>query len=76
MSAEVEELIINYARKMFVKLDFQVTDRWCGIYTEEKSAGLFHKQQGERIQLLTGIGGKGMTTGPGLAKENIGQLSL
>ena len=76
MSAEVEELIINYARKMFVKLDFQVTDRWCGIYTEEKSAGLFHKRQGERIQLLTGIGGKGMTTGPGLAKENIGQLSL
>ncbi|QDU47857.1 TIGR03364 family FAD-dependent oxidoreductase [Gimesia panareensis] len=76
MSAEVEELIINYARKMFVKLDFQVTDRWCGIYTEEKAAGLFHKQLGERIQLLTGIGGKGMTTGPGLAKENIGELSL
>ncbi len=76
MSGEVEELIINYARKMFVKLDFQVTDRWCGIYTEEKSAGLFHKQLGSRIQLLTGIGGKGMTTGPGLAKENIDQLSL
>ena len=76
LSAEIESLIINYARKMFVNLDFQVTDRWCGIYTEEKSAGLFQHTISDRVQLVTGIGGKGMTTGPGLAKENIGQLSL
>jgi|GEM_PF-1531308 len=75
-SGEVESRIINYARKMFLKLNFQVTERWCGIYTEEKSAGLFQKRLGERIQLITGIGGKGMTTGPGLAQENISQLSL
>lgn len=76
LSAEIESQIINYARKMFVNLDFQVTDRWCGIYTEEKSAGLFQHKVSDRVQLVTGIGGKGMTTGPGLAKENIGQLSL
>lgn len=76
LSAEIESLMINYARKMFVNLDFQVTDRWCGIYTEEKSAGLFQHTISDRVQLVTGIGGKGMTTGPGLAKENIGQLSL
>jgi len=76
LSAEIESLIIDYARNMFVNLDFQVTDRWCGIYTEEKSAGLFQHTISDRVQLVTGIGGKGMTTGPGLAKENIGQLSL
>ncbi|WP_299468987.1 TIGR03364 family FAD-dependent oxidoreductase [uncultured Gimesia sp.] len=76
LSAEIEALIINYARKMFVNLDFQVTDRWCGIYTEEKSAGLFQHSPCEGIHLITGIGGKGMTTGPGLAKENLDQLSL
>lgn len=75
-SADIEAQIIEYARKMFVKLDFQVTDRWCGIYTEEKSAGLFQQTIGDRVRLVTGIGGKGMTTGPGLAKENISQLSL
>lgn len=76
LSAEIESLILDYARNMFVNLDFQVTDRWCGIYTEEKSAGLFQHTISDRVQLITGIGGKGMTTGPGLAKENIGQLSL
>ncbi len=76
LSAEIESLIINYARNMFVNLDFQVTDRWCGIYTEEKSAGLFQHSPSERIHLITGIGGKGMTAGPGLAQETIGQLSL
>ncbi|WP_298865346.1 TIGR03364 family FAD-dependent oxidoreductase [uncultured Gimesia sp.] len=76
LPAEIETQIINYARNMFVHLDFQVIDRWCGIYTEEKSAGLFQHSRGDHIHLITGIGGKGMTTGPGLAKENIGQLSL
>lgn len=76
LSAEVESHIINYARKMFVKLEFEVIDRWCGIYTEEQSAGLFQQTLDDRIHLITGIGGKGMTTGPGLARENIRQLSL
>ncbi|WP_339730894.1 TIGR03364 family FAD-dependent oxidoreductase [uncultured Gimesia sp.] len=76
LSGEIESLILNYARKMFVNLDFHVTDRWCGIYTEEKSAGLFQHNVSDRVQLVTGIGSKGMTTGPGLAKENIGRLSL
>ena len=61
---------------MFVHLDFQVIDRWCGIYTEEKSTGLFQQTLDEQIHLITGLGGKGMTTAPGLAKENIEQLSL
>ncbi len=76
LSAEIESLIVNYARNMFVNLDFRVTDRWCGIYTEEKSAGLFQHSPSERIHLVTGIGSKGMTAGPGLAKEHISQLSL
>jgi D-hydroxyproline dehydrogenase subunit beta len=76
LSAEIETQIINYARHMFVHLDFQVIDRWCGIYTEEKSSGLFQHSPGERMHLITGIGGKGMTTGPGLAKENLEQVSL
>lgn len=76
LSAQVESQIIEYARNMFVNLDFEVTDRWCGIYTEEKSTGLLQHSLSERIDLITGIGGKGMTTGPGLAKENISRLSL
>lgn len=76
LSAEIETHIINYARNMFVHLDFQVMDRWCGIYTEEKSTGLFQQTLDEQIHLITGLGGKGMTTAPGLAKENIEQLSL
>lgn len=76
MSAQIESQIIDYARNMFINLDFEVTDRWCGIYTEEKSAGLFQHSVSEQIDLITGIGGKGMTTGPGLAKENISRLSI
>ncbi|QDU00141.1 TIGR03364 family FAD-dependent oxidoreductase [Gimesia aquarii] len=76
LSAEIESKMIDYAQNMFVNLDFKVTDRWCGIYTEEKSAGLFQYSLSERIDLITGIGGKGMTTGPGLAKENISRLSI
>lgn len=76
LSAKIESQFIDYARNMFVNLDFEVTDRWCGIYTEEKSSGILQHSPSERIDLITGIGGKGMTTGPGLAKENISRLSL
>lgn len=76
LSAEIESQIINIARRMFVQQSFQVIDRWCGIYTEEKSTGLFQHSPGKRIHLITGIGGKGMTTAPGLSKENLDQLTL
>lgn len=75
-SAQIESQIVDYARTMFVNLNFQIIDRWCGIYSEESSNGVFQYSPSEHIHLVTGIGGKGMTTGPGLAQENINRLSL
>ena len=51
-----------------------VAERWHGIYPLHKERAVFSANVGERIHIVTGIGGKGMTTGPALAREGIEAL--
>lgn len=41
------------------------------MYTQCKTSDIFRHSIGDRIHLLTGIGGKGMTASAGFAFENI-----
>jgi glycine/D-amino acid oxidase-like deaminating enzyme len=52
-----------------------VSERWHGTYPLHPDRPVFTATIDRSIHVITGIGGKGMTTGPALARESIDQLA-
>ena len=50
------------------------TERWHGVYTLHPERELVTETVDGRIHLLTAIGGKGMTTGPAVARASIDRI--
>ena len=71
LDARTEELILREARKMIHVPPDAIAERWHGIYPLHRDRPLFSTTLHDRIHIITGIGGKGMTTGPALARESI-----
>ena len=74
LDARTEEVILAEARKMVAVP--AVAERWHGIYPLHRDLPVFETTVGGCVHVVTGIGGKGMTTGPALARESIGRLSI
>lgn len=70
---EINELMLNEAQRILQLPNWRMQKYWNGFYSQVKGADMFHLQVDENIQILTGIGGKGMTSGLGLAGHNITQ---
>ncbi|RYE89876.1 MAG: hypothetical protein EOO37_04175 [Cytophagaceae bacterium] len=56
--------------------DWRMQRAWNGYYTQSKSAEVFQHSPDPRIHLITGIGGKGMTSACGFARYSVVQLGL
>jgi FAD dependent oxidoreductase TIGR03364 len=70
---EINELILEEAKRIVNLPDWRIQKSWNGYYAQVKNGDLFHHHIDENIQIVTGIGGKGMTSGLGLAGANIKQ---
>jgi len=71
LDSSTEGLILREAQRL-ARLDhWRVAQRWHGIYLLDPERELFRRTVEERIHLVTGIGGKGMTTGPAVAGESV-----
>ena len=64
---EINLFMINEAAKIFHLQNWNIRETWSGMYAQCKNTDLFHHTIDDRIHLITGIGGKGMTGSPGLA---------
>ena len=71
LDAETESLILSYAQRMVAGVDWTVESRWQGVYTLLDDREIFESTVDDRVHLVTGIGGKGMTTAPAFAREAI-----
>lgn len=71
---DINQFFLTEAAKIFELDNWEVDTQWIGIYTQPKSKDLYQKTIGNNIHLVTGIGGKGMTAGPGLALHNINNI--
>jgi len=71
LDALTESLILREARRLVRLSDWEVARRWHGIYAMHPENPIFQESIDDRIHLVTGIGGKGMTTGPAVARESI-----
>ena len=61
-------LMLDEARRILGLEGIRVRETWNGYYSEHPD-GLLARSLGPRIHVLTGIGGKGMTTGPAVAER-------
>lgn len=75
LDARLEALILSEARKLIALTSWEIAERWHGVYSMPKDAELYRATIDEVIHLVTGIRGKGMTTGPAVARETIDALA-
>jgi D-hydroxyproline dehydrogenase subunit beta len=75
LASHIEELILEEARKLINLQSWNITERWHGIYGMPKDAELYRETIDKTIHIVTGIRGKGMTTGPAVARETIESLA-
>jgi D-hydroxyproline dehydrogenase subunit beta len=75
LDARLEALILAEAQKLIDLPSWTITERWHGIYGMAKDAELYRATIDGAIHIVTGIRGKGMTTGPAVARETIEALA-
>jgi FAD dependent oxidoreductase TIGR03364 len=72
----LNQLMLREAQRIVDLPDWRIQRTWNGYYAQSKSQEIFHHSPDPRIHLVTGIGGKGMTTACGYAQHHVAQLDL
>ncbi|GAB3506155.1 TIGR03364 family FAD-dependent oxidoreductase [Spirosoma knui] len=67
----INKLMLTEARRI-MNVPLQIRKTWAGFYSQTK-AEIFEYNVDEHIRIVTGIGGKGMSSGAGYAEEGIRQ---
>jgi FAD dependent oxidoreductase TIGR03364 len=75
LDARLETLILSQARKLLALPSWDIVERWHGVYGMPRNAEIYLATIDGVIHIVTGIRGKGMTTGPAVARETIERLS-
>ena len=75
-SDHLNRLLLAEARRILDLPDWRIQRTWNGFYTQSRSAEIFQHSPDPRLHLVTGIGGKGMTTAAGFAQHHVAQLGL
>jgi FAD dependent oxidoreductase TIGR03364 len=75
LDAQLESLILSEARKLIELPRWEIAERWHGVYGLPADSELYRATIDEVVHVVTGIRGKGMTTGPAVARETIDALA-
>ena len=74
-NVRINELIIEEANRILDLSGVKMRNYWSGFYAQMKGdEEIFEKTIDNRIHIVTGIGGKGMTASAGYAKENVERI--
>lgn len=74
LNMEIDEFMINEAKKIIDLPTYEIQRRWFGIYSQCKTQDIFEHMPSPNIHIITGIGGKGMTGSGGFSKFNIDKI--
>jgi FAD dependent oxidoreductase TIGR03364 len=75
LDSNIEKLIVTEAQRLVGLGSWSITERWHGVYGMPRDAELYRETIDGVIHIVTGIRGKGMTTGPAVARETINALA-
>lgn len=67
----INELILSEAKRILNLPNWIIDTCWNGYYAKTKDDTIFQYNIDKKIFIVSGIGGKGMTTAPGFAQESI-----
>jgi D-hydroxyproline dehydrogenase subunit beta len=73
---EIDELILREAEIFLRVPDFQIAERWHGVYSTHAEKPFFEAEPDAGIHIVTAPGGSGMTLSFGLAERTIAGLGL
>jgi len=72
----IDHLILSEARTFLQLPDFQIAQRWHGVYSTHPDKSFFEAEPAPGVRVVTGVGGSGMTLSFGLAERTIAQMGL
>lgn len=67
----INNLMLEEGKKILNLPEWEIEKCWTGFYSQHDELDIYTKTIDSRIHIVTGIGGKGMTTSAGFAKKNI-----
>jgi FAD dependent oxidoreductase TIGR03364 len=67
----INEAILAYGKRMINLPTWDIKHIWNGYYLIHPERAIYTAQVDENIHIITGIGGKGMSTGPGFVLSHI-----
>jgi D-hydroxyproline dehydrogenase subunit beta len=67
----VDDLILKYLRGFATFPDLRIAERWHGIYAKHPTQPYFVHQPEPGVEIVTGLGGAGMTLSLGLAETRV-----
>ncbi|WP_160154252.1 TIGR03364 family FAD-dependent oxidoreductase [Microbulbifer sp. ALW1] len=72
---DINQLMLDEAKNIFALPHWHISRSWNGYYSQDMSANkVLLRSISDNIHLATGIGGKGMTTGPALMQDVVQQI--
>ena len=74
MREDMNRYMLQEAARIFHLQNWNVRETWLGTYSQCKHQDIFRHTIDDKIHLLTGIGGKGMTASPGYAAFHIDDI--
>jgi FAD dependent oxidoreductase TIGR03364 len=74
LDEEINRYILEEASRIFELQDWRLQRSWYGIYSQCAGAEIFQHRVDRAIHIVTGIGGKGMTGGPGFAQQHLTEI--
>lgn len=70
-NCHINEVILRYGQRMITLPTWKIQKMWNGYYLIHPQQPIYSETLDGMIHIVTGIGGKGMSTGPGFAKQYI-----
>lgn len=70
----INDIILREAKQILQLDDWTIAQNWTGFYTQHPDKEIYQHTIEGRIHIITGIGGKGMTTGAGFSSINVQEL--
>lgn len=74
LDQSINELMIKEAARIIDLPEWRIQTYWNGYYAQVKNGDIFEYAVDDHIHIVTGIGGKGMTTSLGFAYDSILRL--
>lgn len=75
-SMHIQEIILQYGKRMLALPTWSIQTMWNGYYLQHPSRPVYTAQVAHNIHIVTGIAGKGMSTGPGFVQAHIRTLLI